>query len=114
MIVVEGAGGAMVPLGDDTLMIDLMVRLALPVVVAAADRLGAISQTLLTLQALRARGLAALGVVLIGGPFADNADAIERHGRAKVLARLPWVEPLDFASIEGWASAMPALETLWP
>ena len=111
-IVVEGAGGAMVPLNDRALMIDLMVRLALPVVIAAADRLGAISQTLLTLEALRGRHLDVLGVILTGGPFADNADAIQRHGRVEILARLPWGEQVDAATIDQWVKASPRLATL--
>lgn len=111
-IVVEGAGGALVPLNERETMIDLMVRLALPVVVVAPNRLGAISQTLLTLEALRARGLAVLGVVLTGAPFADNRAAIEAHGRVCILAELPWAESLDGADITAWAGLVPALAEL--
>ena len=52
--IVEGAGGALVPINDSELMTDLMVRLALPVVVVARSRLGTINHTLLTLEALEA------------------------------------------------------------
>lgn len=111
-VVVEGAGGALVPLADGVLMADLMVRLGLPVVVVAPNRLGAINQTLLTLEALRARGLAVLGVVLVGPPFADNRLAIETHGGARVLAELPWSDRLDAGQVADWAGLIPPLAEL--
>jgi dethiobiotin synthase len=111
-IVVEGAGGALVPLNEIDSMLDLMARLDLPVVVAAADRLGAINHTLLTLEALRARGLKVLGVILTGGPFGDNRAAIERHGRVRILAELPTAERLDAAQVAAWAGGIPSLEEL--
>jgi malonyl-ACP O-methyltransferase BioC/dethiobiotin synthase len=111
-IVVEGAGGALVPLNESASMLDLIARLGLPVVVVAADRLGAINHTLLTLETLRARGLQVLGVVLTGGPFGDNRAAIERHGRVRILAELPTAERLDAARIAAWSEQIPRLEQL--
>ena len=104
---VEGAGGPLVPLNGRVLMVDLMAQLALPVVLVAPNRLGAINQTLLALEALKARGLPVLGVVLIGTPFADNRAAIETHGRVKVLAELPWAQTLDDEAVARWALLMP-------
>jgi len=88
-LVIEGAGGALVPLNDSLLMADLMVRFGLPVLVAAHTGLGTINHTLLTLEALRARGLAVRGVVLSGEPDAANREAITRFGRVAILAELP-------------------------
>jgi malonyl-CoA O-methyltransferase len=93
-LVVEGAGGALVPLNDRVLMIDLMAALALPVVVVARSTLGTINHTLLTLQALRSRGIEVLGVVLNGPPAASNREAIERYGRVRVLAEIPYTDQL--------------------
>jgi malonyl-CoA O-methyltransferase len=109
-IVVEGAGGALVPLSDQATMLDLMVRLDLPVVLVAADRLGAINQTLLTLEALRARGLEVLGVVLTGRAFADNRAAIARHGGARILAELPFSDRIDADQVAAWAGRLPPLD----
>jgi malonyl-CoA O-methyltransferase len=106
-LVVEGAGGALVPLNDRELMVDLMVRLGLPVIVAAADRLGGINHALLTLQALYAHRLPVLGVILTGGSFGDNAAAIEHYGRTPILARLPWADPLNAKTVEAMAGTMP-------
>lgn len=110
-IVVEGAGGALVPLNGQALMVDLMQALALPVVVVAADRLGAINHTLMTLETLRTRGLKVAGVILTGDPFADNAEAIVRHEGVKVLARLPRAERIDAGVVADWAEHMPPLSS---
>ena len=109
-VVVEGAGGALVPLNGQQTMLDLMQRLDLPVVVVVADRLGAINQTLLTLQALRGRGLEVLGVVLNGRPFTDNRAAIERHGRVRILTELPFSDRIDADQVARWSGQIPALD----
>jgi len=95
--VVEGIGGVLAPLARGVLVADLMVALALPVVVAAPSRLGAISQALLSLEACRSRGLEVLGVV-INGYRADGGEPAEEtnprviaaYGRTRVLAIIPY------------------------
>ena len=91
-LVVEGAGGVLVPLGGGATMADLMRRLGLPAVLVARSTLGTINHTLMSLEALRGRGVVVAGVVLVGPPNAGNRADIERHGRVRVLAELPWVE----------------------
>ena len=105
LLVVEGAGGALVPLRDDMLMIDLMARLGLPVLVVARSGLGTINHTLLTLEALRNRDLAIQGVVMNGPSEPENRAAIERFGRVRVLAELPGLpDASDLSSLPqpGW------------
>ena len=63
-VIVEGAGGWLVPVTRDFSMADLAAEFALPVLVVAANRLGVINHTLLTLAAIRASGLECAGVVL--------------------------------------------------
>jgi dethiobiotin synthetase len=104
-LIVEGAGGALVPINDRDLMIDLMLRLGLPAVVVARSSLGTINHTLLTLEALRRRSIAIAGVVLAGAPNADNREAIEQYGCVSVLGELPRLEPLTPAALAGWAAA---------
>lgn len=104
-LVVEGAGGALVPLRDDALMIDLMVRLGLPVLVVARSGLGTINHALLTLEALRKRDLTVQGVVMNGPPEPENRAAIERFGQVRVLAELPHLpDAADLSSLPqpGW------------
>lgn len=82
-LVAEGAGGLLVPLAPGLLQADLVAALGLPVVVVARDRLGTINHTLLTLEALRRRGLAVKGVALLGGHA--NRRAIEEYGGVEVI-----------------------------
>jgi len=82
-LVVEGAGGLLVPLAPRLLQVDLVAALGLPVVVVAQDRLGTINHTLLTVAALRQWRLAIKGVVLLGGDA--NRRAIEEYGDVRVI-----------------------------
>lgn len=103
--IVEGAGGALVPLNDTELMIDLMRALALPVVLVARSALGTINHTLLSLEALRARNLPVAGVVMAGERNAENRDAIEHYGCVPVLGEMPLWNPLDPQRLASWAAA---------
>ncbi len=106
-IVVEGAGGVLVPLGGGALMVDLIARLGLPALLVARTALGTINHTLLSVEALRARGLAVAGVVMVGPGGAANAEAITRIGRVAVLARIDTVPELNQDAVEALASGMP-------
>jgi dethiobiotin synthetase len=85
LVVVEGAGGLLVPFSDGVDMAGLAALLALPVVVVARPGLGTLNHVLLTLEALHRRGLTALGVVMSGYPSAPGLDALTNPG---ILARL--------------------------
>jgi dethiobiotin synthase len=104
-LVVEGAGGVLVPINDSQTIADLIVALDLPAVVVARSTLGTINHTLLTIEALRARGVVVVGVVMAGPPNADNREAIERAGRTTVLGELPPIEPLSPDGLAAWARA---------
>lgn len=93
-LVVEGAGGALVPLNGTTLFVDLFVQWGAPVIVCAPTGLGTINHSLLTLEALRARAIAVLGIAFIGDPQESSEAAIAQFGRVKRLGRLPWLNPL--------------------
>jgi malonyl-CoA O-methyltransferase len=103
--VVEGAGGVLVPVSETDLMVDLMILLALPVVIVARSTLGTINHTLLTIEALRARGLRPAGAVLVGPPNPENREAIERHGRVAVVGEMPMFTPLAPAALAAWSSS---------
>jgi dethiobiotin synthase len=98
--IVEGAGGALVPINESDLMVDLMRCLDLPVLVVARPTLGTINHTLLTLEALRARQLRVAGVLLVGEPNIDNQDAIAHYGQVAVLGTLPPLQPLTPSAVE--------------
>jgi len=94
-LVVEGAGGVLVPLTETFLMIDLIQRLGLPVVLVAASSLGTINHTLLSLEALRHRDIPVLGVIMNGPLNPANREAVEHFGRVSVLAEIPPLAPLS-------------------
>jgi dethiobiotin synthase len=101
--IVEGAGGALVPVNESDLMIHFVERLGLPVLIATRTTLGTINHTLLTIEALRTRRLAIAGVVMIGEPNADNRAAIEHYGAVTVLGEMPVFDPLTPAALRYWA-----------
>ena len=113
-LVVEGAGGVLVPLTETALMIDLIAQLGLPVVVVASTGLGTINHTLLTLEALGARTLPVAGVILCGTPNAGNHAAIERWGGRPVLATVPALSLVDAAAVARLAPIMPPPPLLAP
>ncbi|MDQ3323539.1 MAG: dethiobiotin synthase [Acidobacteriota bacterium] len=102
--IVEGAGGALVPLNENELMIDLMKALDLSVFVVARSGLGTINHTLLTVEALRNRDLKIFGVVMNGKPNEENRKAIEHFGQVKVSAEMPRFEELTNENLSAWSS----------
>lgn len=94
-LVVEGAGGLMVPLNDDTLLIDWLTTLSLPVILVCRSGLGTINHTLLSLAALRERAIPIAGVVMSGVPNAGNRAAIEHFGNVTVLAEIPLLDDIS-------------------
>jgi len=93
-LVVEGAGGALVPVTRTLLFADLFARWGHPVVVVARTGLGTINHSLLTIEALRARGVPILGIAFNGDPAEDSEATIADIGRVKRLGRLPRLQAL--------------------
>jgi dethiobiotin synthetase len=96
-LIVEGAGGVLVPVNERELMVDLMRQLGLPVLLAARSSLGTINHTTLSLAALRNAGVEVAGVVMIGAPNAENRAAIEEYGKVRVVGEIPWLAELNRA-----------------
>ncbi|GGJ33044.1 dethiobiotin synthase [Deinococcus roseus] len=105
-LVVEGAGGVMVPINGQHLMLDVMAHFGLPVVVVASTQLGTINHTLLTLQALRHRNLQILGVVQVGEAEPTGTQAIEHYGSVPILFRLPLFSELTPASLTAFVETL--------
>lgn len=93
-LVVEGAGGALVPITRGTLYADLFAWWNLPVIVVARTALGTINHSLLTLEALRARGVPIHGIAFVGAENADNEQTIAAMGKVRCLGRLDPLDPL--------------------
>ena len=93
-LVIEGAGGLLVPLTDRLLFADIFARWRVPLILCARTTLGTINHTLLSLSALKARDVPVIGVAFVGEENADSIRAIATFSGAKVLGRLPPVVPL--------------------
>ena len=100
-LVMEGAGGLMVPLGERWLVIDLIKRLKAPVILVARSTLGTINHTLLSLEKLRAEGIDIAGVVMNGPKDEGNRKAIEHFGGAQVLAEVEPMGEINFETLKG-------------
>jgi dethiobiotin synthetase len=98
-LIIEGAGGLMVPLTRSTLLIDVFARWGAPVVLCARTSLGTINHTLLSIEALQRRAIPLIGVAFIGDAHPDNERVIATMSGASVLGRLPRLEPLSAATL---------------
>lgn len=94
-LVIEGAGGALVPVTRDVTYADVFARWGLPVIVVARTTLGTINHSLLTFEALRSRGIAIHGVAFVGYPNEDSEATIAAMGKVRRLGRLPMLKSVD-------------------
>ena len=105
-LVVELAGGLLVPLSDKLLNIDLVARWGLPVVLVCSYYLGSINHTLLSVECLRNRGIPLKGLILNGAPNPDSRAAKLGFSGAPCLLEMPWVEALTPGLIRNLAEEM--------
>ncbi|WP_119255890.1 dethiobiotin synthase [Shinella zoogloeoides] len=88
-LVIEGAGGLLVPLSGHLLFADIFSRWQLPVILCARTSLGTINHTLLSLEAMRSRGIPVFGVAFIGEENPETQRIIVEFGGVRSLGRLP-------------------------
>ena len=98
-LIIEGAGGVLVPVTRELLQIDLFARWNAPVIVCARTQLGTINHSLLTLEALRRRNIPVLGILFIGDEMQDSEDTIVALGASRRLGRLPHLPSLNAAAL---------------
>lgn len=119
-LLVEGAGGVLAPLNERETMLDLMEALGLPVLLAARNRLGALNHILLSLHALRMRGLEAAGVACFSFPsdvadaesrliLGENLEFLRAHADVPALWEVPCRAALTHASGAGTRAAWEAV-----
>jgi dethiobiotin synthetase len=110
-LIVEGAGGLMVPLTRDLLYIDVFAAWRSQLVLCARTSLGTLNHTLLSLEALQRRGIPVLGIALIGDAHQDNERTLKEMGRVPILGRVPLLNPLTPESLSKAFSASFAPES---
>lgn len=100
-VIVEGSGGLLVPINEKTLSIDIIKDLRLPVLLAAANRLGSVNHTLLSIEALKARDIKISGVIFnnISGDtderiLNDNPEVVKKFSGVKVFGLLPYAKDI--------------------
>ncbi len=98
-LIVEGAGGVLVPVTRELAFADLFARWQLPVVLVARTGLGTINHSLLSIEALRTRGVPILGIAFIGDAVEDSEATIAAIGGVRRLGRLPRLDPLDATTL---------------
>jgi len=94
-LVIEGAGGALVPVTRTVVYADVFAEWGLPAIIVARTALGTINHSLLTIEALRARGVAIRGVAFVGPANEDSEATICAMGKVARLGRLPMLDRLD-------------------
>ena len=102
IVLVEGSGGILVPINEKVLMADIVKDLEIPVLIVAENRLGAINQTLLTIESLKNRGMKLLGIVFNRlSPkgddtiLEDNKEIVEKISDVRVLGELSYKQCYD-------------------
>jgi dethiobiotin synthetase len=99
-LIIEGAGGVMTPLNENSLILDLIKKLAVPVLIISLNRLGTINHTLLTIDTLFKADLDIMGVILNRAVNIDHKEAIEHYGKVPVLAQLEHLDPVTPEKLE--------------
>ena len=98
-IVIEGAGGLMVPLTRTRLNIDIFARWGLPLILCARTTLGTINHSLLSVEAIRIWNIPLRGIAFIGDENKESESIIIEKSGATRLGRLPWLDPLNRAAL---------------
>ena len=98
-VIVEGIGGALVPFNRKELVIDIAKELNLPVIIVAKNKLGTINHTLLTIEAIKKRGLKLLGIIFNSDSEKENKSILEDNPKIikaltgeTILGKLPWLD----------------------
>lgn len=104
-LVIEGAGGLLVPLTRTVLQIEQFRRWGFPVVLVSPTRLGCINQALLSVEALKQRDMLIGGIIFVGDENRDSQRTILDFAGVPCIGRLPWHAPPDVAWLQSAADA---------
>lgn len=105
-LVVEGAGGLMVPLNDQDVMLDLIQQLQIPVILVSRNYLGSINHTMLSLEALAHRQITVAGIVFNGESNPATESFIEKNSHVPVLFRVGQFPEISPAAIRQFVDSI--------
>jgi len=103
LLIVEGAGGLLVPFNKSELVIDLISQLKIPVILVSRNYLGSINHTLLSIESLNARKIPILGLVFFGDSNPETESLIEEQSKLRVIGRIPLQEVYSKSDIASLA-----------
>ena len=98
-LVIEGAGGLMVPVTRNKLQIDVFADWSLPIILCARTALGTINHTLLSIEALRSRHMRLHGLIFVGDDNPDNMRTIADFSGARILGHVPRLDRIGRAAL---------------
>jgi len=99
ILVIEGAGGLMVPLNDDFLMIDLIRQLGAEVILVSQNYLGSINHTLLSVYTLKKEQISVKGIIFNGIKDDSSETYIRNYSKLEILGHIPQFEVVDNKAI---------------
>ena len=99
-LIIETAGGLMVPINRELLQINLLKQWEYPIVLVARSGLGTINHTLLSIEALKKRDIPLLGIIFNGPIHEDNPKTIKEIGNVSIIAELPYIENITAQELQ--------------
>ena len=94
-LIVETAGGLMVPITRNYLQIDQIKKWDLPVILVCKSGLGTLNHTLLSIEALKKRNIKILGLVINGKKHLDNPKTLTEFSNLPIIAEFPYIQRID-------------------
>ncbi|GAA4840922.1 dethiobiotin synthase [Algivirga pacifica] len=105
-LVVEGAGGLMVPLNDEEYIVDLIEKLQIPVILISNLYLGSINHSLLSINELKRRNIPVAGIIFNGDSNPESERIIEAHSGYPVLLRVPTLKEVTPETVKQYAAIL--------
>jgi dethiobiotin synthetase len=105
-LVIEGAGGCLVPINDAHFVIDIPVKFNIPVILVADLYLGSINHTLLTVNLLKQKSLYVSGIIFNGVPNPESERIILRHSSYKKLLHIHPAEAITKEIVKKYAAQL--------
>ncbi|MFC4874682.1 adenosylmethionine--8-amino-7-oxononanoate transaminase [Negadavirga shengliensis] len=105
-LIIEGAGGLMVPLNDTDLILDLIHHLDAKVVLVSQNYLGSINHTLMSCEILKARNIEVKGIIFNGDPYPQGEEIILKHSGYKRLLHIQHEQVVDKTTVKRYAKEL--------
>ena len=105
-LIIEGAGGLMVPLNEEQCVVDLISTLHAPVVLVCRNYLGSINHALLSIHLLKQKGISLLGIIFSGDNFLDNEEIIQHFSQIPVIGNIAEAVQVDSAFVTSQAAKL--------